>query len=413
MNTRALIGAYQKANSLTIDCWPSETVLTHLRAKVAGDGCRAPASGSDGAVPQRRTRPWRAIAGIRGAAPAPAVARGGGRRLRRHRAVAEPHGRRPRRAASSRGSGRRRRRAASRAPLFERAIAGFVPDPDVHRAGGAPARAQQVARAPTSMRPRQPTSAIDAGRRARRACRRCSTRIEAAYGVDRHILLAIWGIESAYGTAKGSRNVMRSLATLAMADARRAALLDARSCWPRCACCRTARPLPTALVGSWAGAMGHTQFIPSTYSAHAVDFDKDGRRDIWDDGGRRAGLDRQLPARPPAGAAGAPWGFEVILPAGLRLRLVGARPHAARWPSGWRPGVQAAGRRRDPACRAAAAARAAGRRARARFLVSRNFRALLQIQPFGGLCARGRPSRRPHRRRRAARDALAGRRPGR
>jgi membrane-bound lytic murein transglycosylase B len=105
-------------------------------------------------------------------------------------------------------------------------------------------------------------------------------RIEARYGVDRHIVLAIWGIESAYGTAMGERNVIRSLATLAITDARRSAFWKSELL-AALAILDKGDIAADAMVGSWAGAMGHTQFMPSSYLAHAVDFDADGRRDIW------------------------------------------------------------------------------------------------------------------------------------
>jgi membrane-bound lytic murein transglycosylase B len=106
------------------------------------------------------------------------------------------------------------------------------------------------------------------------------TQLEARYGVDRHILMAIWGIESAYGTAMGERSVIRSLATLSATDARRAGfwrgeLVAALQILER------GDITAGTMTGSWAGAMGHTQFMPSTYLAHAADFDGDGRRDIW------------------------------------------------------------------------------------------------------------------------------------
>jgi membrane-bound lytic murein transglycosylase B len=104
--------------------------------------------------------------------------------------------------------------------------------------------------------------------------------VEATLSVDRHVVLAIWGVESNFGTRMGDRVIVRSLATLAAADERRAAfwrgeLVAALRILERGD--NGGRPL----VGSWAGAMGHTQFIPSTYLQHAMDFDGDGRRDIW------------------------------------------------------------------------------------------------------------------------------------
>lgn len=105
-------------------------------------------------------------------------------------------------------------------------------------------------------------------------------RIEQRYGVDRHVVLAIWGVESSFGASMGERNVIRSLSTLSMTDQRRTAfwrseLLAALSIAQR------GDIAAEAMTGSWAGAMGHTQFMPTTYLAHAVDFDGDGRRDIW------------------------------------------------------------------------------------------------------------------------------------
>ena len=143
--------------------------------------------------------------------------------------------------------------------------------------------------------------------------------IEARYGVDRHVVLAIWGIESAYGLSMGERNVVRSLLTLAMTDERRGTfwrgeLLAALQILERGD--NGAHPM----TGSWAGAMGHTQFMPSTYLAHAVDFDGDGRRNIW-----------QQPADALASAAnylkvsgwqaGQPTILEVTLPAGFDYAL--------------------------------------------------------------------------------------------
>jgi lytic murein transglycosylase len=104
-------------------------------------------------------------------------------------------------------------------------------------------------------------------------------RIEKTYGVPREILVAIWGMESGYGASLGSQDVIRSMATLA-ADGRRRAFAEdqllaalriiASGEWPR-----------ERLTGSWAGAMGQTQVIPSNLLSLAVDADGDGRRDVW------------------------------------------------------------------------------------------------------------------------------------
>lgn len=121
---------------------------------------------------------------------------------------------------------------------------------------------------------------IEDGRQRLQSEARTLADIEAAFGVDRHVVLAIWGIESNYGTRMGERRIVRSLATLAAADERRGPfwrgeLISALKIIER------GDVSPDKLVGSWAGAMGHTQFIPSTFLQHAVDFDGDGRRDIW------------------------------------------------------------------------------------------------------------------------------------
>lgn len=137
-------------------------------------------------------------------------------------------------------------------------------------------------------------------------------RIEQAYGVDKHLVVALWGIETSYGAGQGGRNILRSLGTLAFADARRADFWKDQLL----AALRIVADgdIEAAnMGGSWAGAMGHTQFMPTTFRSHAVDFDGDGRRDIWN-------------SIPDALASAAnyikaskwqndqPWGFEVILP---------------------------------------------------------------------------------------------------
>jgi membrane-bound lytic murein transglycosylase B len=143
--------------------------------------------------------------------------------------------------------------------------------------------------------------------------------VEQAYGVDRHIVVAIWGIESNFGASTGSRPVIGSLATLAAGDPRRAKfwrseLLTALTILQR------GDIALEQMTGSWAGAMGHTQFMPSSYVAHAVDFDGDGRRDIW--GSIPDALASTANYLKTAGwTAGLGWGQEVVLPAGFDLTL--------------------------------------------------------------------------------------------
>lgn len=105
--------------------------------------------------------------------------------------------------------------------------------------------------------------------------------IERRYGVDRQVVLGIWGLESAYGSFYGDDSVIRSLATLAH-DGRREKFAKEQLI----AALRILQRgdiSPERMRGSWAGAMGHTQFIPTSFEAYAVDFTGDGRRDIWAD----------------------------------------------------------------------------------------------------------------------------------
>jgi peptidoglycan lytic transglycosylase B len=103
--------------------------------------------------------------------------------------------------------------------------------------------------------------------------------IEQAYGVDAEIIVAIWGLESSYGAILGNYDTIQALATLAFEGRRtgfgRTQLIGALKIIQNGYADRD------ELKGSWAGAMGHTQFIPTTYLSYAVDHDADGRRDIW------------------------------------------------------------------------------------------------------------------------------------
>jgi membrane-bound lytic murein transglycosylase B len=199
--------------------------------------------------------------------------------------------------------------------------------------------------------------------------------VELTYGVDRHIVLAIWGIESAYGTSMGTRGVIRSLATLATGDARRekfwrGELIAALSILER------GDTTIDALVGSWAGAMGHTQFIPSTFLQHAVDFNKDGRRDIWATLGDALGSTANY-LKASGWTAGRPWGFEVRLPAPFDYAL--ADPGKSKSFAEWRAlgAVPIKPAFNDDALGALQLILPAGATGPA-FLVTTNFRAILR-----------------------------------
>lgn len=143
-------------------------------------------------------------------------------------------------------------------------------------------------------------------------------RLEEAYGVNRHVLVAIWGLETGYGAFMGNHRVTRALATLAFEGRRtefgRQQLIAALKILQR------GDITPEAMTGSWAGAMGHTQFIPTTYNAYAVDFSGDGKRDIWNTIGDALGSTGHYLGE--AGwQTGAPWGEEVVLPQGFDYAL--------------------------------------------------------------------------------------------
>jgi membrane-bound lytic murein transglycosylase B len=147
--------------------------------------------------------------------------------------------------------------------------------------------------------------------------------IEARYGVDRFILAAFWGVESTYGSVLEDpgivRPVLRALATLACTETERAPYWRAELIAALEIQAQDKGP-PGPLTGSWAGAMGHTQFMPTVYQAYAVDFDGDGRRDIWTSvPDALASTANYLVAM--GWRSGARWGSEARLPEGFDLAL--------------------------------------------------------------------------------------------
>jgi lytic murein transglycosylase len=263
-------------------------------------------------------------------------------------------------------------RGVSRA-VFDRAFGQFVPDPEVAELA---LRQPELEMTPGAYLDHLVTEErIATGRQLAARHAALLAGIEAAYGVDRHMLLAIWGVESAYGTAMGTRSVIRSLATLAMADARRAGFWT-RELIAALRLLQDSAANAATLVGSWAGAMGHTQFIPSTYGAHAVDFDKDGRRDVWDNvADALASTANYLKGS--GWRAGTPWGFEVALPA--RFDYAWSAPGRPRpWADWLAAGVQPAGGRKAASIRQALQLILPAGAQGPAFLVSGNFRALLR-----------------------------------
>jgi lytic murein transglycosylase len=142
--------------------------------------------------------------------------------------------------------------------------------------------------------------------------------MERAYGVDRHIIAAIWGVESKYGTLIGERPVVRSTATLACVGRRqdyfREEFLSTLEILER------GDVAADHLKGSWAGAFGPTQFMPTTFKRFAVDFDRDGRRDIVDSPADFIASTANL-LKSNGWVPGQAWGYEVTIPQGFDYLL--------------------------------------------------------------------------------------------
>lgn len=153
--------------------------------------------------------------------------------------------------------------------------------------------------------------------------------IEARYGVPRDILIAIWAMESGFGAIQGDFDIVRSMASLAYHGRRRA--------WAEGELMAALRIIGSGeatrerLKGSWAGAMGQTQFLPSNYLSTAVDADGDGRRDLW--GSRHDALASAANLLAKGGwTRGVGWAREVIVPAGFDYALTeGPREPPAWW----------------------------------------------------------------------------------
>ncbi|MDB3865549.1 lytic murein transglycosylase [Amylibacter sp.] len=156
--------------------------------------------------------------------------------------------------------------------------------------------------------------------------------IEFKYRVDAEVVLAIWGLESSYGKRMGDINIIEALATLAF-DGRREKfgkqqLLEALKIIQR------GDITPDKMMGSWAGAMGHTQFIPTSYQAYAQDFTGDGKRDVWNPLDPSDALASTANYLAEFGwTNNQPWGIEVKLPENFNYRNADLEVKAttARW----------------------------------------------------------------------------------
>ncbi|MGR3271645.1 lytic murein transglycosylase [Thalassococcus profundi] len=145
--------------------------------------------------------------------------------------------------------------------------------------------------------------------------------IEARYGVPSHVVAAVWGMESNYGARRGDIPVISATSTLAF-DGRRGDFFESQL-MAALRILQRGDVSAQGLVGSWAGAMGHTQFIPTTYQAHAVDFAGDGRRDIWSDDPTDGLASAAAYLSDSGWRRGMPWGLEARLPSGFNAGLAG------------------------------------------------------------------------------------------
>jgi membrane-bound lytic murein transglycosylase B len=172
---------------------------------------------------------------------------------------------------------------------------------------------------------------VENGRAALQKHRRALQAIEDRFGVEKEVVTAVWGLESAYGERRGTMDVIQSLATLAH-DGRRGAFFESQLI-AALQIIQAGDVDPRSMTGSWAGAMGHTQFIPTSYLAYAVDFTGDGKRDIWSDDPTDALASTAAYLKRFGWTKGQPWGVEVRLPAGFNAGL--AKRDIKRAPSDW------------------------------------------------------------------------------
>lgn len=157
------------------------------------------------------------------------------------------------------------------------------------------------------------------------------TQIEKRYGVDKYVVAAIWGLESAYGETRGDIPVVEALATLGF-DGRRGRFFTGQLI-AALRILQAGDVRPRDMRGSWAGAMGHTQFIPTSFLAYAVDGDGDGKRNIWSDDPTDALASTAAYLARHGWNRNQPWGVEVRLPAGFDYQS--ARRNNMASPATW------------------------------------------------------------------------------
>jgi len=201
--------------------------------------------------------------------------------------------------------------------------------------------------------------------------------VERDYGVDRYILTAIWGVETNYGTAIGDRPVIRSTATLACIGRRQHYFRDEFIAALEILQNHDIRP--DRLVGSWAGAFGPTQFMPTAFKRYAIDFDHDGRRDVVDSvSDVMASTANNL--KKDGWVTGHTWGYEVVVPANFNFMLA----DRTRWMAirDWeRLGIRRAGGKAFPRADDRAFLLVPAGVQGPGFLMLENFRVLMRYNP--------------------------------
>lgn len=206
---------------------------------------------------------------------------------------------------------------------FDAAVAGLEPDlslPDLKPTGGGNAFQAEFQSPATYLADRK-LDALAAGARKRYAANRATLdKVARTTGVPAGIVLAVWGKESAFGTAKIEKDAVRTLATQAYMGSRRAEFFP--ELVAALVILEEEHISHAAMKSSWAGALGQPQFMPTKFLSDAVDGNGDGRRDIWDTTSDvLASIGHYLKSR--GWKAGVPWGVEVRLPASVSCSLEG------------------------------------------------------------------------------------------
>ncbi len=210
-----------------------------------------------------------------------------------------------------------RREGISR-KTYEAAFRGVTPDPRIYEQQSS--QAEFVTPIWQYIEKRVSAERISRGRASMLENERAMVGVQQRFGVDRHVVAAIWGMETNYGSFTGNMSVIRSLATMAFTGGRkeygRKQLLGALDIL------QSGDIGVADFKGSWAGAMGHTQFIPLTYNAYAVDMTGDGKRDIWNSVPDALGSTAHY-LKKRGWQKDLPWGWEVQLPTRFNYLMAG------------------------------------------------------------------------------------------